>query len=340
MGGGPPRPGAAMNVLVTGGGGFVGRGITERLLARGDAVTVLARGKYADLETKGARVASADLADAAAVAEACAGCDLVYHVAAKAGIWGPHEEFVRANVIGTRHVLDAMKLHGVKKLVYTSSPSVTFDGTDAANADESLPYPARFENAYSETKATAERMVLETARAGKIVAVALRPHLIWGPGDPHLIPRVVAAARAGRLIQVGDGHNKMDLTYVDNVVDAHLLAGDRLSEAISGRAYFVSNGDPVALWPWINALLERLGVPPVRRAISVATARRIGAVLEGIHRTFHLQGEPRMTRFLAAQLGTHHYYDISAARRDFGYAPRVSMAEGLERLVEWMTAEG
>lgn len=331
-----------MNVLVTGGNGFLGRGIVERLLERGDRVAVIGRGRYVDLERLGVECISADLSQPEAVAAACRGRELVFHVAAKAGIWGDPAEYWRTNVDGTRNVLEACKAEGVERLVYTSSPSVTFDGGDAVNADESLPYPKRFENVYSETKAAAERMVLEAACGGGPAACALRPHLIWGPRDPHIVPRVVAAAKAGRLLQVGDGSNQVDITYVDNAVHAHVLAGDRLAKdsPLNGRAYFISQGEPVALWPWINGLLERLGVQRVRKTISVGAARRIGGVLETVYRLLKLRGEPRMTRFLAAQLGTTHYYDISAARRDFGYQARVSGDEGLDRLVAWMQSRG
>jgi len=230
----------------------------------------------------------------------------------------------------------------VTRLVYTSSPSVTFDGHDAVNANESLPYPARYETSYAETKAEAERTVLQADGRDGLHTVALRPHLIWGPGDPHLIPRVVAAARAGRLMQVGDGRNRVDITYVDNAVTAHVQAADCLGPEgrAHGHAYFISDGHPVELWPWINDLLERLGVPRVRRTVSMRTARAIGAVLETVYRVLHLPGEPRMTRFVAAQLGTSHYYDLTAARRDFGYEPTVGMEEGLERLVRWLQARG
>lgn len=331
-----------MKALVTGGGGFLGRVLAERLQARGDGVTVLGRRRYADLEAKGMQCAVADLGDRDAVVEACRGCDVVFHVAARAGVWGPHAEYVRSNVDGTRNVLEGCRAHGVGRLVYTSSPSVTFDGHDACGADESLPYPERFETSYSETKAEAERMVLAADGRGGLSTVALRPHLIWGPGDPHLVPRVVATARAGRLMQVGDGTNRVDLTYVDNAARAHVLAGDRLGPdaACHGKAYFISDGAPVVLWAWIRELLERLGVAPVRRSISVAAARRIGAVLETVYRVLRLSGEPRMTRFVAAQLGTSHWYDLTAARRDLGYEPEVSGAEGFERLVRWMEERG
>ncbi|MBM3461715.1 MAG: NAD-dependent epimerase/dehydratase family protein [Armatimonadetes bacterium] len=329
-----------MRILVTGARGFLGRGIAERLMERGEQVAVLVRSSDDALARRGAEMVLTDLGDRDRVMAACAGRDLVYHVAAKAGIWGPREEYFRSNVEGARNILDGCRKHRVPRLVYTSSPSVTFDGGDAVNANESLPYPSRFENDYCLTKATAEREILEAGRKREVATCAIRPHLIWGPGDPHLIPRVVAAARAGRLMQVGDGRNLVDITYVDNAVDAHLQAGDALSldSPLNGQPYFISQGEPVALWPWINGLLEKLGVAPIKKQISMAAARRIGAVLEGAYRLLGLKSEPRMTRFLAAQLGTSHYYDISAARRDFGYAPRVASDEGMDRLIAWLKA--
>ncbi|MHB2019780.1 MAG: NAD-dependent epimerase/dehydratase family protein [Candidatus Xenobia bacterium] len=322
----------AMKVLVTGGAGFLGRGIAEHLLSRGEQVAVLVR---RPVDLKGAEIVRADITDREATIQACQGRDLVFHVAAKAGIWGDPQEYQRCNVEGTRNVLEGCRQGGVQRLVYTSSPSVTFDGTDAVNADESLPYANRFECTYAETKAQAERMVLaETA----FLTTALRPHLIWGPGDPHLIPRLVAAAKAGRLMQVGDGTNQVDITYIENAVMAHVQAGDRLT--VGGRAYFISHGNPVTLWPWINDLLRRLGIPPVTRSIPLGVARRLGSALETTWRLLRLKGEPRMTRFLASQLATTHTYNIAAARRDLGYEPRVSNEEGMEHLLSWLRTRG
>jgi len=316
---------------VTGGGGFLGRALVARLQARGDEVTVLARRPQPDLQVK---LALADLNDRPAVMQACQDQDCVFHVAAKAGLWGTWTEYFDSNVIGTRNVLEGCRAAGVRRLVYTSSPSVTFDGHDHSGADESLPYPGSFLNFYSETKALAEREVL-AADGPELATVALRPHLIWGPGDPHILPRLVKRARAGRLVRVGPGGNKVDVTYIDNAAQAHVLAADRLEPGspLAGKAYFLSNGEPVELWPWIDDMLNRLGAPAVRRSLPLGAAQLLGSLLEWLYRLARLPGEPPMTRFLAAQLGTSHWYDITAARRDLGYQPEVSVAEGMERVV-------
>lgn len=320
-----------MRALVTGGGGFLGRAIVRRLQERGDEVTVLARRPQPDLQVK---LALAPLEDRSAVQAACQDQDVVFHVAAKAGLWGTYTEYYESNVVGTRNVLEGCRAGGVRKLVYTSSPSVTFDGKDHCGADESLPYPDSFLNFYSETKAIAEREVL-SANGPELATTALRPHLIWGPGDPHILPRLVKRARAGRLVRVGPGGNRVDITYVDNAAQAHLLAADRLEPGspLAGKAYFVSNGEPVELWPWIDDMLSRLGAPPVRRSLPLGAAQLVGSLMEWFYRLARLPGEPPMTRFLAAQLGTSHWYDITAARRDLGYEPEVSVAQGMERVV-------
>lgn len=326
-----------MNVLVTGGGGFLGRYIVRRLLARGDSVTVLGRRVHEDLAREGVSTVQADISAREEVIAACRGRDVVYHVAALAGIWGSRDDFVRTNVEGTRHVLAGCREHGVGKLIYTSTPSVVFSGGPLRGVDESQPYGTRWLCHYAETKAMAEREVL-AANGPDLRTVALRPHLIWGPGDNHLIPRVVARARAGRLRIVGDGQNRVDIVHVDNAADAHLLADRALDEPgrADGKAYFLSQGEPVVLWEWINDLLRRLGVPPVRKRISLGAAYRVGAALETIYRLGRLGGEPPMTRFLAVELAKDHYFSIAAARRDLGYEPRKSTEEGVRELVEEM----
>jgi nucleoside-diphosphate-sugar epimerase len=322
-----------MRVLVTGGGGFLGGAVVRRLLARGDAAVSLTRTAYPWLDELGVEQVQADLTDQAAVTRAAAGCGAVLHVAAKAGVWGRPAEFHATNVVGTRCVIAACRAAGVPKLVFTSTPSVVHAGGPIEGGDESLPYPAHFSADYPRTKAEAERLVL-AANGPDLATVALRPHLIWGPGDPHLIPRVLARGRAGTLRRVGDGPVTVDVTYVDNAADAHLNALDRLAPgaACAGRAYFVSNGEPVELYAFLNEVLARAGLPPVTRTVSLWTARRAGAVLEAVYRTLRLRGEPPMTRFVAEQLGTSHWFDISAARRDLGYEPAVSVAAGLDRL--------
>lgn len=328
-----------MKALVTGGGGFLGSAIVRLLHARGDQVLVLGRGRYEHHERAGIATAQADIRDAEAVTRACAGVDVVFHTAAIAAIWGPRTLFHDINVLGTRNVIDACRRAGVRRLVFTSSPSVVFGDHELCGVDESQPYPARYLAPYPATKAEAERLVL-AANDGDLSTVALRPHLIFGPGDPHLIPRVIERARKGRLIQVGDGSNLVDITYIGNAAEAHVLACDALrpDAACAGRAYFISQGEPVALWPWLKGILSTVGAPPVRRAISYAAARRIGAVAEVVHRLLRRRREPPMTRFLAAQLAKSHYFDISAAKRDFHYVPRISTAAGVKRLTDWLAA--
>ena len=323
-----------MRALVTGGGGFLGGCIVRKLLARGDSVVSLTRTAYPWLDELGVTQVHADLAAGPeAIVRAAEGCEVVFHVAAKAGVWGRPAEFERANVAATRAVIAACGAAGVRKLVYTSTPSVVHAGGPIEGGDESLPYPMLFEADYPRTKAEAEVLV-QRANGPDLATVALRPHLIWGPGDPHLIPRVLARAKAGKLRRVGDKPVTVDVTYVDNAADAHLNAADRLTPgaACAGRAYFISNGEPVELWEFLNRVLALNGLPPVTRSVSLWKAKLAGRVLEAVYRTLRLRGEPPMTRFVAGQLGGSHWFDISAARRDLGYVPAVSIEEGLRRL--------
>ena len=324
-----------MKALVTGGGGFLGFRIARMLQERGDQVTVLGRRHYPHVEKAGIPVIVADIRDVDALQRAFRGIDAVFHVAAIPGIWGRRKTFWEINVRGTRHVVDACRACGVSKLVFTSSPSVVFGDQPLCGVDESQPYPDRYLAVYPETKAAAERMVVAANRQ-ELATVSLRPHLIWGPGDPHLIPRILERARAGRLVQVGDGENLVDITFIDDAALAHVLACDALhaEAACAGGVYFISQGEPVNLWSWINGLLVDLGIPRVRRRISFTTARRIGTAFEVAYRMLGINSEPRMTRFLASQLSQSHYFDISAARRDLDYEPRVSTVDGVKRLVE------
>jgi len=325
--------------LVTGGTGFLGRRLVERLLAQGRAVTVLARRAAPDLEQRGVRFVTCDLADAERVRGACRGVATVFHLAAKVGVWGRYQDYYRANVLGTRALIDGCRAHGASRLIYTSTLSVVYHGGDIAGAHESLPLTTNCPAAYPRTKALAEREVRD-ANSAALRTVALRPHLIWGAGDPHLVPRVIARARAGRLRIVGSGHNRVDLVHVENVADAHLLAEQALgtaqeaTPAAGGNAYFITNGEPVRLWGWINDLLRAIGVPPATRHASLGATAAVGAACEILWRVLPLGGEPPMTRFVARELALDHWVDIGAARRDLGYRPRVSMAEGTAGLVE------
>jgi nucleoside-diphosphate-sugar epimerase len=322
-----------MHALVTGANGFLGGWIVDQLLARGDKVRALVRRDVPELAARGVEIVRGDIRDLPSVVAATRGVDTVFHVAAVAGIWGPWKHYFDINFRGTAHVVEACLKNHVPKLVYTSSPSVTFAGGDQKGVDESVPYPAKFLCYYPQTKAMAEQLVLEQNSA-ELRTCALRPHLIWGPRDQHLIPRLLERARTGQLRYVGDRTNLIDAVYVENAAAAHLQAADKLltGSAVAGKAYFITNGEPVNCWNWIDELLALAGLPPVKRGISTRGAYVAGAALEGLWSLLRRSDEPRMTRFLALQLGTSHWFDISAAQADFGYLPSVSMAEGMRRL--------
>ena len=332
-----------MHTLVTGGGGFLGRTIVEQLVARGDQVRSFGRGEYPEIAALGVEVVRGDIRDREAVAAACRGVNCVIHTAAVAGVGGPWRKFQENNVLGTENVLAACRTQGVKRLVFTGSPSAVFAGEDQCGVDESAPYGLEWLEKhgghYSRSKALAEQLVLAANEPGRLATCALRPHLIWGPRDVHLIPRLIARARSGRLRRVGDGTNLVDTTYVENAAAAHLATADALAEANSpaaGRAYFLSQGEPVNCWQWIVDVLRLAGLPPVQKSISFRAAWRIGSVCEAVYRLLSSEHEPPMTRFLSAQLAKSHWFDISAARRDLGYEPRISTAEGMRRLGQWL----
>ncbi len=326
-----------MKVLVTGGGGFLGRALVKKLLDNGLEVSALGRRKISNLPP-GAETIQCDLKDKQSTINACEGMDAVFHAAAIPGVWGESKDFYASNVEGTRNILEGCFQAAVKKLIFTSSPSVVCHNKDMENADETAPYPDNYLCDYPLTKAIAEREVLAANNKKGLLTVALRPHLIWGPGDPHLVPRIVDRAKKGRLARVGKGINKVDMTYIDNAVESHILAFEHLKEGapVTGQAYFISDDEPVNLWDWIDNLLGRFDMPPVKRNLSFRTANAIGFALETIYRTFGIKSEPPMTRFVASQLATSHYFNISKAKRDFGYKPIVSQEEGLNRLLETM----
>jgi nucleoside-diphosphate-sugar epimerase len=330
-----------VRVLVTGGTGFVGGAVARLLAARGDAVRVLARGTTRGDLPAGTESVRGEISDPVVVRAAVEGCDAVVHAAAKAGVSGPAAAYHRANVDGTRAVIEACRAHGVRRLVFTSSPSVVFDGHDMEGADESVPYPERHHAPYPASKAEAERLVLG-ANGPLLATVALRPHLVWGPGDNHLVPRLVARALAGRLRRIGTRPVRIDATFLDNAAEAHLAALDALAPGApcAGRPYFVANGEPVETWTLVNGILAAARIPPVTRSVPTWAALAGGAVAEAAWALLPLPGEPPMTRFVARELATSHWFDLSAAKRDLGWTPRVTTAEGLERLAAWFRARG
>lgn len=321
------------NVLITGGGGFLGKAVAERCLKRKDTVTSFSRNFHADLETLGITQVRGDIADFPIIERACRDMDLVFHIAAKPGIWGEYDKFYRTNFIGTRNIIEACIENRVPYLVYTSSPSVVFNGKDMMGVDESISYPECFSAHYPKTKAMAEKAVrtVGVSETG-LKTITLRPHLIWGPRDNHLVPRILA--RGKHLVRIGNGRNLVDTIYIDNAADAHLLAADRLCQnmELSGRVYFISQDDPVPLWEMVDSILDAGGLPPVKRSISSEAARFIGTCFEKIYSALNIKREPPMTRFLAEELSTSHWFDISAAKKDLGYFPNVSITEGLGRL--------
>ncbi len=327
-------------VLVTGGGGFLGTALIKLARQRGLAVRSLARRLYPHLEELEIEQVQGDVADPRAVARAVAGCDTVFHAAAKAGIWGPENEYQQINVEGTRNVIEACRAHGAVRVIYTSSPSVVFNGRDMEGADESVPYSKRFEAAYPKTKAQAEQIILESNRSD-VATISLRPHLIWGPGDNNLLPRIIARARRGQLRRIGGRDPLIDPIYIDNAARAHFLAADRLEPGspIAGKIYFVTQGETIPLWDMINHFLKAAGLAPVRRSIARPLAFAAAGLLEMSYCLSRRTHEPPMTRFLARQLSTTHWFNIDAARRDLSYEPYVSIAEGLRRLERWLQRE-
>jgi 2-alkyl-3-oxoalkanoate reductase len=327
-------------VLVTGGGGFIGLALVRELRRQGREVRVFGRNRYPAAEEGGAVCVQGDLRDSAAVSQAAKGCESVFHVAAKAGIWGDLAEYHGINVLGTRNVLAACAAQRVPVLVYTSTPSVVFDGHDLEGADESLPYSAKPLCHYAATKIIAEQEVLQ-ATNDQLRTAAIRPHLVWGPGDTNLIPRLLARGRERSLRIVGDGSNRVDISYIDNVIHAHLLAEKNLraSGTAAGKAFFIGQQEPVRLWPWINELFTRMAVPPVTKKISLSQAKAAGWLLEKVYAALRIEREPKMTRFLAEQLAMSHWFSRKQAETLLGYQEQVSTEEGLNRLVRWLRAE-
>ncbi len=324
-------------VLVTGGGGFVGLAIVKLAVERGLECVVVGRHTYPEVEALGGRCCRGDIRDLAFLNQVSKGVDTVFHVAALAGIWGPWSDYYSINVQGTENVVTACRKNNISRLVYTSTPSVVFNRNHIEGGDERLPYPEKYLCNYARSKVIAEKIVL-SANCKNILTCALRPHLVWGPGDPHLIPRLLKKGKEGELKQVGSGTNMVDISYVDNVAHAHMLAALNLDDSATaaGKAYFVSQGAPVNLWSWINELFIRVGIEPVKGNVSFTAAYTVGAVLEGWHSLFCSKKEPRMTRFLAEQLAKSHYFSTAAIERDLGYSPRISTADGMNNLVNWI----
>lgn len=325
-----------MRILVTGGGGFLGSHIIKELLKNPTyIVTNFSRHSYSDLEDMGVPTIKGDLKKKEDVERALdQGFDAIFHVAALPGVWGKYEEYYNINYLGTKHLVEGAKSRGIQRFVYTSTPSVVFNKEDLLGVGEEQPYATEFLNAYTETKTMAEKLVLEMNDSSKFLTCALRPHLIWGPGDPHIFPRLIQKGKLGKLRIVGDGENLVDIIYVENAAVAHVQAFEHLKpgSALCGQAYFVGQERPVKLWDFINQVLGYVKVEPVMNSIDVNSAYRLGWVLEKAYKFLGIQKpEPPMTRFVALNLGKSHYFSHAKAKRDFGYSPKISIEEGLKK---------
>lgn len=322
-----------MNVLVTGGGGFLGKAICNQLLDRGHHVIAFQRSDCPGLAQRGAEVIQGDIADKKAVGSAMSNVDAVIHTAAKAGVSLRYKDYYLPNVRGTNNIIDACLKRQVSKLVFTSSPSVTHADGDVEGGDESLPYALTYHSPYPATKARSEQMVM-AANGKALQTVSLRPHLVWGPGDNHLLPKLRERAKGG-VLKLPGPEKLIDTVYIDNATEAHLLALEKLitqPHIVGGKTYFISNDQPVSQAKIITALLKASGLEVRIEAISPTVAKVAGGVIEAGWRVLRLRSDPPVTRWSAEQLSTAHWYDISAAKRDLGYQPKISIEEGLQRL--------
>ncbi len=317
---------------VTGGGGFVGLALCRALRQAGHEVVSLSRGHYPELNSLGVLSVQVDLGSPKIdIASKLRGCDALFHTAAKVDMWGHYNDFYRTNVSATRNLLEACRKAGIRKFIYTSSPSVVAGEGDLRGVDESQPYPPAHEAYYPATKAIAEREVL-AANKPSLYTIALRPHLIFGPGDRNFVPTILARARQGKLTRVGSGKNKTDLCFIDDCVDAHVLAEKALDEnpACRGKAYFITQGEPVLMWQWIDEVLQRNGLTRVKKSVSPWLAMLVARFSELSAKLSGSEEVPLLTRFLVHEMYTDHYFNIAAARRDLGFAPKFSISQALD----------
>lgn len=325
-----------LKVLVTGGGGFLGKAIVQRLLQEKADVRSFSRKAYPELETWGVEQVQGDIRDPKAVSNACENVDVVFHVASKVKLWGDYRDFFETNVIGTENVIQACGKEKIHHLVYTSSPSVVYHGReDAAGINESTPYPNHFHTHYQKTKSMAEQRIVKAANAS-LRTVVLRPHLILGPGDTQLIPRLIKWSKKLRII--GDGKNIIDWTFIDNAAHAHILAAKKLmiNQNISGKIFFISQGEPIGLWTLVNHILASAGKDPVRKTFPKDAAYFLGWLSEIVYTWFRIKSEPKMSRATATEFARNSWFDISAAKSELDYDPVVTSEEGLERLKKWL----
>ena len=325
-----------MKILVTGGKGFLGTSIVHRLLELGHQVETLSR-STGSKKNSTVKHHQLDLSKKVLNFEQFKGIECIFHTAAKAGIDGRYNDYYTANYLGTKNILNLAKDIGVKYFIYTSSPSVVFSGKPISDGNEKLSYVSNRVSPYSHTKALAEEAVLH-ANNNTFLSTSLRPHLIWGENDPHLLPKVISRHKNRKLKIVGEGNNQVDLTHIDNVVHAHILAFDALLEGypLGGKAYFISQNEPVKLWDWLNSIFRDLNLDPIYNRISFPKAYCAGAFLEILWKILRLKNDLPMSRFVACQLAHDHWFSTESAKSDFGYEPIISMSEAMKKTLPWL----
>ena len=318
--------------IVTGGGGFLGKALCVELKDLGYEVIALARGSYPELELLGITTRQCDISEPLDnFVDDFKDAEVIFHTAAKVKMWGDYKDFYKINVEGTKNLISMAKKSGIKKFIYTSSPSVIADGTNLKGINESYDYPKAHKANYPKTKAIAERIVLEE-NSHEFKTVSLRPHLIWGPGDNNFVPTILERAKAGKLVRVGNGKNLVDLSFIDDCVSAHICALTAVdtNPKASGKAYFISQGEPVELWSWIDEVLVKNGQPKIKKSIPFMVAYNLARLLEGVYKLFSIKSEPPLTKFLVSEMATDHYFDISRAKKHLGYEPKYSISEAIE----------
>lgn len=323
-----------MKAFITGGGGFIGYALACELVKQGFKVTSFSRNDYPALREIGVDINRGDITDANSVLKACENMDIIFHIAAKAGTSGYYSDYFKTNVTGTSNIIHACKINKIKYLIYTSSASVVFDGKDIEGSDESLPYPAHPVSHYTATKAIAEQLIIK-ANSSSLRTLALRPHLVYGQGDNHLFPGIISRAKTGRLRRIGSCKNLVDVSYIDNVVMGHINAARAMIDnpAVTGKAYFITNGTPVLLWDFLDMILQASGLEALKKRVPVWVATIISHMSESFQR-LSANDQGTLTPFIVSELTHSHWFDISKARRLLNYNPKISNKEGLSKMIE------